>query len=92
MKFDRDNLYNGFPITDYYKENIVDAVTIKRGGGWWTALLLIKDPKSEKLMVNFYKWQLTDNGWKIRSRFKINSKKDCESIKDVLIKYSDELT
>jgi hypothetical protein len=58
-----------FPISDYYRENILDAETISRGGSWWTAVLLILDPKTEKPFVAFYRWQKTDSGWKIRKQF-----------------------
>ena len=34
-----------FPIGDYYRNNLLDAVTITRGGRWWSAVLLINDPK-----------------------------------------------
>ena len=80
-----------FPISDYYKDHIVDAITIKRSGSWWSAVLLIDDPKSKKRFINFYKWQLTDKGWKIRSRFKINSKDDCLKVEDILSKYVSQL-
>lgn len=80
-----------FPISDYYKDHIVDAITIKRGGSWWSAVLLIDDPQSKKRFINFYKWQLTDKGWKIRSRFKINSKDDCLKVEEILSKYVSQL-
>ena len=40
-----------FPISDYYKDHIVDAITIKRSGSWWSAVLLIDDPKSKKRFI-----------------------------------------
>ena len=58
-----------FPISDYYRLNIIDAETISRGGSWWTAVLLIKDPKTEKPFIAFYRWQKTANGWKTRKQF-----------------------
>ena len=51
-----------FPISEYYRKNILDAETISRGGNWWTAVLLILDPKTKKPFVSFYRWQKTENG------------------------------
>lgn len=47
----------------------MDAQTISRGGSWWTAVLLIRDPKSKRPFVALYRWQLTEAGWKMRKRF-----------------------
>ena len=43
-----------FPIAEYYKEHILDAETVSRGGGWWTAVLLINDPVSKKPFIALY--------------------------------------
>jgi len=32
----------------------------------------------------FYKWQKTDDGWKVRERFKINSRLELEKINETL--------
>jgi len=76
-------VYN-FPVTDYYKNNILDAITITRGGPWWTAVLLIEDPKSKKPFVGLYRWQSTENGWKARKQFKFNSKKEINKFFDAM--------
>lgn len=91
MKFDRDTLYDDFPVTDYYNGHIKDAVTFRRSGNWWSAALLIEDPKSEKNIIMFYKWQKTDNKWKLRSKFKISDKAILEKIKTTLDEYANRL-
>ena len=58
-----------FPVSSYYKDNIVDARTITRAGRWWMAALVISDPKSGRRMLNLYQWQMTENGWKTRKQF-----------------------
>lgn len=69
-----------FPVSDYYRSSIVDAVTISRTGSWWTAVLLINDPQDGKPFVGLYRWQLTDKGWKARKQFKFNSKQEIDSV------------
>lgn len=64
-----------FPVSDYYKEHIVDARTITRAGSWWMAALVISDPKSGRRMLNLYQWQMTENGWKTRKQFSIKNTK-----------------
>jgi|TARA_B100000315_G_C14584435_1_gene592162 hypothetical protein len=77
-----------FPISDYYRDNIEDAISISRSGGWWTAALLIRDPKSNQPFVGCYRWQHTESGWKIRGRLKINSKKDLEKMIEILSQFN----
>ena len=80
-----------FPVTDYYKDHIKDAITIKRGGNWWTAALLINEPKSEKNIIMFYKWQLLDSKWKLRSKFKISDKVGADKFIDAIKQFSEKL-
>ena len=91
MKFDINNLYDDLPVSDYYKNNIKGAVTIKRSGNWWSAILLIEDPKSSKNFLTFYKWQKKDDGWKVRQRFKVNSKLELEKINEILEEFKPNL-
>jgi hypothetical protein len=62
-----------FPISDYYRERIIDAETIARSGGWWTAVLVIKDPRTDKPFINLYRWQKSGEEWKVRKSFPIRS-------------------
>lgn len=63
-----------FPVVEYYSKNIIDGETISKGGGWWTAVLLIKDPHTEKPFIGLYRWQLTESGWKVRKKFSFGDK------------------
>ena len=67
-------LGNKFPVSDYYRENILDAYTISRGGNWWSALLVIADPKSGTPFLGLYRWQNSAGTWKTRNRFLIRKK------------------
>lgn len=80
-----------FPISDYYKDHIVDARTIKRSGQWWSAVILIKDPKSENKFLNFYKWQKTGDQWKIRFRFKVKNLEEKDKIIEILNEFGSKL-
>jgi hypothetical protein len=80
-----------FPITDYYKGKILDGVTLSKSGAWWTAILLIEDPRSQLPFINLYRWQHTEAGWKVRGRFKISTKEDATNIVDVLSEFLERL-
>jgi len=80
-----------FPISDYYRTNIEDARTVTRAGGWWTAVLLIKDPRSEKSFLNLYRWQKRDSEWRVRKTFSIRSKSELEKIIQAMQEFSDKL-
>jgi hypothetical protein len=65
-----------FPVSEYYRDNIIDAITINRKGPWWSAVLLIKDPKTEKPFLGFYKWQKKGDKWTVKQKFNVNSESD----------------
>ena len=67
-----------FPVSDYYKPHVVDARTLSRTGNWWTAILIIKDPKNGNQFVGCYKWQKMADGWKRRSNLNFRSKDDID--------------
>ena len=71
-------LGQNFPIAEYYRANILDARTLSNRAGWWTAVLLIEDPRTKKPFVSVYRWQHTDNGWKVRNRLHIRRKSDAQ--------------
>ena len=73
-------LGSNFPISDYYRDNIVEAQTISRSGGWWTAMLVIADPRNGREFIALYKWQSTKGTWKTRNRFLIRKKDDLEAV------------
>jgi hypothetical protein len=80
-----------FPVSDYYKGKIMDAQTITKGGGWWTALVLIEEPRSGSPFISLYRWQHTENGWKVRKQFKFKSKTECKKIFQVIAEMAEEI-
>ncbi len=66
-------LGQNFPISEYYRPYIIDAVTISRTGLWWTAVLLIEDPKTKKPFIALYRWQRVRDSWKTRKRFTLRA-------------------
>ena len=80
-----------FPVSDYYKEQVVEARTISRSGLWWSAILLIRDPKTSKPFLAFYRWQKRDGDWKVRKSFKCGTVRDARKIIDILQELSRQL-
>ena len=64
-----------FPVSEFYKNHILDAATISRAGNWWSAILLIADPKNSKPFLSFYQWQKTNDGWKKEVALKLGTVK-----------------
>jgi len=73
-------LGQNFPVSDYYRDHILDGITVARGGGWWTAVLLISDPKTGKPFVGLYRWQFDGTTWKNRKSISFKSKKQLNSV------------
>ena len=73
-----------FPVADYLRRQIKDALTLTRAGKWWSAALLIEDPKSQKRYVAVYRWQLKDGDWKRVSKFTFHSKADADTMRSFL--------
>ena len=80
-----------FPISDYYKSHILDARTLSNRGGWWTAVLLIEDPKTNKPFVSVYRWQHTESGWKLRNRVHIKNRADAKLLIESIETFSQRL-
>jgi len=80
-----------FPVSEYYKGRVIDAETISRSGLWWTAVLLLSDPKTEQPLIACYRWQRSGNDWKTRNRFYCKNKKDAARILDILTRFSAKL-
>ena len=74
------SLGQNFPVSEYYKGRIIDAETIARGGSWWTAVLVIKDPQTEKPYLGYYRWQWDGENWKTRKTITFKSKRQVEEI------------
>jgi hypothetical protein len=83
---------NNFPVSDYYRPHILDGETVTRGGGWWTAVLLIADPVSGDPFVALYQWQSTESGWKARKRFKFSGVVQTTKAMEIVQRFSSKLT
>lgn len=81
-----------FPVNEYYRDHILDAETISRGGRWWTAVLLIRDPKTEQPFIALYRWESTKSGWKTRKKFFFRRIEQVKSIMHVVEKFSNKLS
>ena len=46
-----------FPVSEYYREHIREGISISRASKWWSAALLIEDPKTGKPFVSIYLWE-----------------------------------
>ena len=80
-----------FPISDYYKPHIEDAMTITRAGNWWSAALLIRDPRSNEPFIALYRWQKVGDVWKNRGRFFIRKTSDLQSVVSVMSGWAEQL-
>lgn len=77
-------LGKNFPVSDYYRDHIVDALTISRAGKWWSAVLVIEHPTNKKRFICLYRWEKKDGVWKTRKNFKINSMKDADKLVEII--------
>ena len=77
-----------FPVTDFYKGHILDGQTLSRTGVWWTAILLIEEPKTKKPFIGLYRWQKTQAGWKVRKRFSFHRVKEVSQVIEIIQKFS----
>jgi hypothetical protein len=60
-----------FPVSDYYSVHVLEGITLSNKGGWWSAVLLIRDPKTKKPFLALYRWEQKDGVWKNRKSFVI---------------------
>ncbi len=84
-------LGGNFPVGDYYKDQILDAETISRGGGWWSAILLIRDPKTEQPFMAIYRWQFDGETWKMRKTISFKNKKQVEAAIQAMSRFKDRM-
>ena len=82
---------NSFPVSDYYRPHVVDGTTIKKSGAWWSAVLLIRDPKNGKPFVSLYRWTKRGDAWKLRSRYKFARVAQLRDTLRVLEEYSERV-
>src|SRR5438552_17914622 len=84
-------LGQNFPVSEYYRECIVDAFTINRTGTWWSAALLIRDPKTHREFVGLYKFQKRGGVWKVRQKIHVNSSSDATRLAEALSSFARRL-
>lgn len=77
-----------FPLSDYYKDCVIDALTLSRVGGWWSAVLVIRDPKSETPFIAFYRWQKSGDTWKTRKNFVIRNLREADEVVQAIANFS----
>lgn len=80
-----------FPVAEYYADHVLDGVTLSRKGGWWSALLLIRDPKTNEPFLNLYRWEQVDGTWKNRKSFVIRDQKAVDTIISALNQFRGRL-
>lgn len=80
-----------FPVAEYYADHVLDGVTLSRKGGWWSALLLIRDPKTHEPFLNLYRWEQVDGTWKNRKSFVIRDQKAVDTIISALKQFRGRL-
>ena len=78
----------GPPPIDYYE--ILKYDTISYGGGWWSVLVLLREPKTGKISLSLYKFKKINDGFKKQSSFKINNIHQIEKIIGLLPEFSKE--
>ena len=80
-----------FPVTEYYQGRVLAGETLSKVGGWWSAVLLIRDPRTEKPFIGLYRWQKSGGSWKVRKRFNIKSAKELQITLAAIGRLSDKL-
>jgi hypothetical protein len=60
-----------FPVSEYYADHVLEGITLSNKGGWWSAVLLIRDPKTKKPFLALYRWERKDGTWRNRKSFVI---------------------
>ncbi len=80
-----------FPVSEYYKNFIRDGRTLAKTGIWWSAILLLADPKSGKPFISLYRWQKTKGGWKVRKRYSLHRPAEVKEVVGILEEFAGHL-
>lgn len=80
-----------FPLSAYYRPHLISGETLSKVGGWWSAVLLIRDPRSDKPFIGLYRWQKSESVWKVRKRFSFKTAKELHAALNVIGRLSDKL-
>jgi len=82
----------GFPVTPYYRGHILDGQTLTAAGVWWTAILLLQDPKTKKPFIGLYRWQKSKTGgWKTRKRFSFKRAAEVKQVMRIMERFAFKL-
>lgn len=60
-----------FPVSEYYADHVLEGITLSNKGVWWSAVLLIRDPKTKLPFLALYRWERKDGTWRNRKSFVI---------------------
>lgn len=80
-----------FPVDEYLQGNIRAARTLTRTGPWWSAVLLIADPASDRTYVAMYRWKKVEGSWKRANKFTCWSKDDAMVVREFIQQHQDQL-
>lgn len=80
-----------FPVATYLQPNVIDGKTISRKGPWWSAVLLVRHPRSKKLFIGLYRWQKRSDGWKRVGSFKLWDPDQVQSVIAALRHYEQHM-
>lgn len=80
-----------FPVAEYYADHVLDGTTLSRNGGWWSAVLLIRDPKTSQPFLSLYRWELVEGVWKNRKSFVIRDQAAVDKVVSALNEFKSKL-
>jgi hypothetical protein len=80
-----------FPVSAYYAAHVLEGITLSNKGGWWTAVLLIADPRTKSPFVSLYRWELDNGEWKNRKSFVIRDQGTLDKVIAGLQEYRGQL-
>lgn len=80
-----------YPVSDFYADSVLDGRTFSRRGGWWSAILLIRDPRSEVPFIGLYRWQKVGDEWRTRKSFSLRKIAQVDQVIETLNQFKDAL-
>ncbi len=72
----------GAPPIDYY--DILKYETLSYSGGWWSVVVLLRDPKTGKKSLALYKYKKVNDGFRKQTSYKLNNLKQSEKLIQLL--------
>ncbi|MBN1688272.1 MAG: hypothetical protein JW893_04155 [Candidatus Omnitrophica bacterium] len=80
-----------YPVSDYYRNHILNAYNLAKTDKWWAAVLLIRDPKTSRPFIALYQWQRNETGWKTQKRFTFKRATEVKRVSQVMQEFMREL-